>query len=200
MAAIKEHIAANIASLRKNSGMSQAELAEKLHYTDKAISKWERGESTPDVDSLDEISKIFNVSIEYLFEEHDETSAGQVQTKASKFKKRIAILSLLITGIWTICVIAFVYGYTTPNVPRRETYFLALIWAIPLSFLLCVIFGFKYKLSIWLCVFGSLLLWTLLVAISWTVFMFNYNVWYMLTIGIPLQAAIIIGYFLFINK
>ena len=83
MRSIKENIAANISALRKNSGMSQAELAEKLHYSDKATSKWERGESTPDVDSLNEIAIIFGVSVEYLFKEHDEK---EIKNKAKTEK------------------------------------------------------------------------------------------------------------------
>ena len=194
MAAIKEHIATNIASLRKNAGMSQAELAERLHYSDKAISKWERGESTPDVESLDEISKIFNVSIEYLFKEHEQGDKPGIGV--GEKNKRIAFLSLLIAGIWTICIICFVFGYTTPGVPNKNTYYLALIWAIPLTFLIAVLFGAKHKMKLWLCICSSLLLWTLLLSIYLTVLMFYSNVWYMFFIGLPLQAAILISFYL----
>ena len=52
----KETIAANIAALRQSAGMTQAEFAGKLNYTDKAVSKWERAESVPDVFVLAEIA------------------------------------------------------------------------------------------------------------------------------------------------
>ena len=63
MSTIKENIANNIAELRKMNHMTQQDLAEKLNYTDKAISKWERGESTPDVESLSAIAKMFNLTV-----------------------------------------------------------------------------------------------------------------------------------------
>ena len=68
MSTIKENIANNIAELRKMNHMTQQDLAEKLNYTDKAISKWERGESTPDVESLSAIAKMFNLTVDDLFE------------------------------------------------------------------------------------------------------------------------------------
>ena len=55
-----------IQTLRRNSNLSQESLAEQLFITRQALSKWENGTSIPSIDSLLEISKIFNVSFEYL--------------------------------------------------------------------------------------------------------------------------------------
>ncbi|MBP5780548.1 MAG: helix-turn-helix transcriptional regulator, partial [Clostridia bacterium] len=63
----KQIISNNISHLRRSKGMTQAELAEKLNYTDKAISKWERGESIPDAIVLKQIADMFGVSVDYLF-------------------------------------------------------------------------------------------------------------------------------------
>ena len=63
---IKRVIADNIALLRKGSGMTQIELAEKLNYSDKAISKWERGESVPDISVLKQIADMYGVTVDYL--------------------------------------------------------------------------------------------------------------------------------------
>ena len=46
---LKQIFAENLSALRKKKGWTQMELAERLHYSDKAVSKWERGESLPDV-------------------------------------------------------------------------------------------------------------------------------------------------------
>ena len=64
---IKANIANNIVELRKRKKWTQAELAEKINYTDKAVSKWERGESTPDVDVLYNMAEIFGVTVDYFF-------------------------------------------------------------------------------------------------------------------------------------
>ena len=63
---LKPVIAKNIADLRVAHGFTQLELAEKLNYSDKAVSKWERGESLPDVTVLKQISDLFGVTLDYL--------------------------------------------------------------------------------------------------------------------------------------
>ena len=62
----KSIIANNIIELRKSKKWTQIELAEKLNYSDKAISKWERAESLPDVTVLQQIAALFSVSVDYL--------------------------------------------------------------------------------------------------------------------------------------
>ena len=61
-----EELKDRIKKLRKNKGLTQLELADMLHVTDKAVSKWETGEGNPEITILIEISKIFGVSIDYL--------------------------------------------------------------------------------------------------------------------------------------
>ena len=63
---LKKIIARNIVDLRRANNMTQLELAEKLNYTDKAVSKWERGESLPDISVLKTIADLFGVKIDYL--------------------------------------------------------------------------------------------------------------------------------------
>lgn len=55
-----------ISSLRKEKGMTQKELAEKLHITDKAVSKWERGIACPDTQTIPKLAEILDISIEEL--------------------------------------------------------------------------------------------------------------------------------------
>lgn len=61
---LKNIIAQNITDLRKKEKLTQAEFAERLNYTDKAISKWERGESIPSIDVLKQIADMFNVKVD----------------------------------------------------------------------------------------------------------------------------------------
>ena len=62
----KERFGTFIAENRKEMGLTQAQLAEKLHVTDKAVSKWERGLSYPDVTLLEPLAGIFGISIDAL--------------------------------------------------------------------------------------------------------------------------------------
>ena len=64
----KQTFGSMIAAFRKEQGMTQLELAEKMGVTDKAVSKWERDLSFPDVNSLPKLAEIFNVSIDELMQ------------------------------------------------------------------------------------------------------------------------------------
>ena len=59
-------IADNLAYYRKAAGLTQLEIADKFNYSDKSISKWERGESDPDIARLKDLAVYFDVSIDYL--------------------------------------------------------------------------------------------------------------------------------------
>ena len=63
---IKSIVAKNLSDLRQRNGMTQLELAERLNYSDKTISKWERAESSPDIAVLVEIADLFGVTVDYL--------------------------------------------------------------------------------------------------------------------------------------
>lgn len=81
---IRSVIAANITALRTSSGMTQLDLAEKLHYSDKAVSKWERGESVPEIGTLTAIADLFGVPLDYLVRsEHEEPAAAVEQQPAA---------------------------------------------------------------------------------------------------------------------
>lgn len=116
---LKKQIGANIASYRKHLGMTQAGLAEKLNYSDKAVSKWERGESVPDVLILCQLAELFQITVNELLEDPDklpensgstiERVVGKVAEKTLKRKadKRI-ILGLSSVLVWFVALFTFV--------------------------------------------------------------------------------------------
>ena len=63
---IKANIAKNIIELRKKNNWTQAELADKLNYSDKAVSKWERAEAVPDIETLHALAELFGVTVDYF--------------------------------------------------------------------------------------------------------------------------------------
>ena len=63
--------AGNLINLRTGAGMTQAELGAKLNYSDKSISKWERGEAIPDAYVLTQMADLFGVSVDYILSSHD---------------------------------------------------------------------------------------------------------------------------------
>ena len=66
---VKARIGANIAYYRKQAGLTQVGLAEKLNYSDKAVSKWENGTSDPSTSNLIALAKLFDLSAEELLHE-----------------------------------------------------------------------------------------------------------------------------------
>ena len=69
--------ASNIISLRTAAGLTQAELGAKLNYSDKSVSKWERGEALPDTDNLITIAKLFKTSLDWLIDNDVATNLNE---------------------------------------------------------------------------------------------------------------------------
>ena len=105
---LKNIIAQNIAELRRNNNMTQIELAEKLNYSDKAISKWERGESIPDVAVLKNIADIFLVSVDYLLEETHKRPMPPAAQATTRKRRRGVITWLGVLLVWMVATISFV--------------------------------------------------------------------------------------------
>ena len=113
---VKLIISKNIIKYRKKMGLTQLELAEKLNYSDKTLSKWERGESMPDIVTLKQLADIFMISVDVLISTED-TIISFVPVKERKkiSKRNIISISLLSAGIvWFIATIAFVFFNILP--------------------------------------------------------------------------------------
>ena len=100
---LKQNVAENIYYLRTANNMTQSELAATLNYSDKAISKWERAEGTPDVFVLHQIGEIFGVSVDYLLQHHTVAEKKPETKPVSNLKKQIAF-----TVLWGIVAVAVV--------------------------------------------------------------------------------------------
>ena len=77
----KQTLGMMISSLRKEKGMTQAELAEKMGVTDKAVSKWERDLSFPDIKSIPKLAEVFEVSVDELMQVKTETKENMSKNK-----------------------------------------------------------------------------------------------------------------------
>lgn len=88
---MKQTLGALIARTRKEKGMTQLELAEKMGVTDKAVSKWERDLSCPDVSSLPTLAQVLGVSLEELMQGKSETPAPE--------NKVAALVGVILKGV-----------------------------------------------------------------------------------------------------
>lgn len=184
---LKQIIANNIIKLRKEKKLTQIEFAQKLNYSDKAISKWERAESIPDIFVLKQISDIFGISVDYLLKEHSENEKLVVikNKKTSKINK-ISLTLLATCPIWIIATIIFTFVLVFAN---KYVWFVFFI-SVPLTVLLFLIFN-----SIWgnrrnNYFIVSALIWSILLCIF--LCFIKFNVWQIFILGIPAQIAIIL--------
>ena len=124
---IKEIISKNICGLRKKAMLTQAELADKLNYSDKAISKWERGESLPDAEMLYKIAELFEVDISYLFEEHNFEELSLEDKKKLRTKATIikTLIAFTFTFIPLIIVVLIISALKVPLRNQKSFFFLA---------------------------------------------------------------------------
>ena len=105
--------ASNIIKLRTGAGLTQAELGEKLNYSDKTISKWERGEAFPDAYVLTQMAEIFGVTVDYLLSSHDawESPEQQEEKERKQEEHRYSvnmIIAISVLGVWTMALTIFV--------------------------------------------------------------------------------------------
>lgn len=188
---LKFVIAHNIAALRQASRMTQLELAEKLNYSDKAISKWERGESIPDVLVLKSIADLFGVTLDYLLEEdHGEKPKPSQESPGYLHRNRKVTTTLSILLAWFVATVAYVVMDLT--IPLSVFKWIPFAWAVPVSMVVWLVFNsiwFNKRYNYFII---SLLMWTGVACIVLTVAACCFWPWKLFFLGIPGQIAILL--------
>ncbi len=187
-------IAKNLVDLRKRQGMTQLELAERLNYSDKAVSKWERGESLPDITVIKAIADLFGVTVDYLItEEHEAPPPAAIEPAP---KKRVSFrTAAAITGmsILLVCLIAtFLFFILCYAIPEAHVLYrlMPFIYGLPAAAIVWLVMN-----SIWFnrrrnYLIISLLMWSTLLAI-WLTVLPCLNLWLIFILGIPGEAIIL---------
>lgn len=184
---LAEIIGRNITRLRRLSNMTQSELAEKINYSDKSVSKWEQGNGIPDVRILLQLAELFNVSVDDLVREHKE---APVMPKRTRLRRRI-VVSLLSVGLcWLVAVVAFVFiGIIGPQVPNK---WLAFVYAVPVSAIVVLVFACIWHYR-WVRISAiTVLIWTTLACIYLTALVCGAQIALIFLIGVPLQILALI--------
>ena len=201
---LKKQIGANIASYRKSMQLTQARLAEKLNYSDKAVSKWERGESAPDVQTLVQMADLFGISVNDLLIDPNalpenpgtvERVMGRAVEKTLKRKadKKI-ILMLSSVLVWFVALFLFVV-LSTLNIPKT---WMAFIYSIPVNAIVLLSLRSAWRDFRWNQGLISAIVWGSLLSIYMTLLMFfNINMWKLFILGIPGQFAVLLWFRLY---
>lgn len=183
---LKYNIAQNIYYLRTINHMTQSELGEKLNYSDKAISKWERAEGMPDAYVLHKISELFGVSVDYLINEHNEQDT-KIETKPAKDLKRL-ISTIVLWGIIAVAILLMVVLYLTTD----NFYWQIIIYSLPVTFIVQIVLSCVWWRGRGSFLFASLLIWAILGIVY--VALLKYNFWEIFFIGIPVQIIVFLCY------
>ena len=201
---LKNYIGANIAAYRKQAGLTQAGLADKLNYSDKAVSKWERGESVPDVITLAQLAQQFGIRVDDLLADPnalpEETGAvqqamGKVveRTLKRKANKKI-ILGLSSILVWFVALFVYVV-LASLDVPNS---WLAFFYAVPADAIVLLSLRSAWHDFRWNRILISAIMWGTLLSVYMTLFiLLNINIWRIFLLGIPGQAAILLWFRMF---
>lgn len=193
METLRKTVAANIAALRQAQKMTQLEVGNALNYSDKAISKWERGDAVPDAYVLLQMSRLFGVSVDYLLHDHGEEPVP----KAAKNHRFSYIILMLLTamGILTVAILVFIVLYLCDI--RQPLVFQ---FAVPVIFIVLTVFN-----SIWgkrknNFYFISGIAWSLILTVYLVFLSLSHNWWQILVLILPTQLIILLCFHLRLPK
>ena len=183
---LRKLIGKNLTELRKRKGLTQLKLAEMFNYTDRAVSKWESGETIPDIEVLYNLCEFYGVTLDYLTHEDNEKYIKK-DVKLEK-SNQIAITCLVTSIAWMIATIVFVYSLLNKSLPALWQSF---VWALPLSCISLLGFDYVYfKNRLFFFFLWSIFIWTTLAAIY--VSYLQGNIWPVFLLGIPAQVTLFI--------
>lgn len=182
---LNEIISENLVKLRKEKKWTQLELAEKLYYSNKAVSRWEKGEVLPDLETLNKLSELYDVELADLFKRYE--SREQIsKLKFYRIGNKVTITLLSILAVWLVAVVVFVQGHVLFNLDLWQGF----VWAVPASAIIAIIFNSIWGKKLWTLIFVSILIWSLLFCLY--IQLYQYNIWMTFLIGIPLQIGVIL--------
>lgn len=177
--------AANIISLRTKAGMTQAQLAELLNYSDKSVSKWERAEAVPDAYVLKHLSEIFGVSVDYLLSSHNDWEPIS-QKQKRRYRSEIIVLISMV-GIWTLAFFIFIIGWILGHL-----FWMVFIYAIPFSLITLLVFN-----SVWEKGKRNYYIISTLVASIFVMFylaLLRWNPWQILLLIVPAELIVFLAF------
>ena len=186
---LKQTIAANLVAYRKQAHLTQQELAAKLNYSDKAISKWERAEGVPDVLVLKEIADLYGVTVNDFLVDH--TKPKKLRFKDFWAKRWLITLLSACLVFFIATLVVFLWLVTDPNTTvavAKYTY----LTALPVAIIVVLVFSCIWGKLWQRCVVSSALIWTLCLLIHLVLNIPSLeNTWMIYVVGAAMQLLVI---------
>ncbi|MBP0974894.1 MAG: helix-turn-helix domain-containing protein [Oscillospiraceae bacterium] len=196
----KQTVAANLTALRKSHQMTQLQLAELLHYSDKAVSKWERGESLPDLSVMKQLADYYGITIDdFLYTPEERAARKQAENAVPEEPEqrpaenprrhnRLMIAGMAALLVWLIASMIFVVVDTV--VPELAYSSFLFIYAAPITVVVCLVFNSIWFNPRWNFAIISFLVWSVLGALFFT--FYEQRIYKLFLIGIPAQLIILL--------
>ena len=203
---LKQQIGANISAYRKRAGLTQAGLAEKLNYSDKAVSKWERGESVPDVITLAQLADQFEIGVNDLLVDPNalpgnpgnlEKAMTQVSERALRRKANKNVILMLSSLLcWFVALFFYVVLSSFELTEPFSTIFFA--YAIPANAIVLLSLRSAWHDFRWNKALISIIVWGSLMSLYITFYVvWGVRIWKLFLLGIPGQFAIFLWFRMF---
>ena len=182
--------ASNLINLRTAAGLTQADLGAKLNYSDKSISKWERGEAIPDAYVLTQMAELFGVSVDYLLSSHDawEPPVAPEDPQRDVVYSTSAIIAIVVLGVWTLALTAFVTLWLAADLVRWKIFAAALPVSILAWMVLLCVFKRTHYLKYVVAVF------VLSVFVAIYLLFLNRNPWQIFMIAVLAEALVFLSF------
>ena len=149
---VRRIVAQRLTAYRKRANTTQAELAERINYSDKSVSKWERGDGLPDLLVLCRLAELYEIPVDEFLHE------GTLKRPAGEQRRRHWLISLLSIGlVYLIAAVTF-YILTVLNVPYA---WMCFVCALPISAILAVVFSHVWSGTLLRCLSVSALVWSI---------------------------------------
>ncbi len=183
---LKLIFASHLIKLRTGAGLTQAELGAKLNYSDKTVSKWERGEAIPDAYVLKQISALFHVTVDDLLSANDQWQAPALEPEQPTFSKA-SVIQVSIAGIWTLAILIFVVFWILGSL--EWLIFAAAVLVSLISLLVFNCIWNRRKGNVYIvaalvfCIIGIIYL-----------LLLHYNPWQLFLVVIPAEVVVWLSY------
>ena len=188
---VKAIVAKNLAVLRKQKGLTQAELAERFNYSDKAVSRWEHGDTLPDINVLCELCEFYDITMNDLVASDCSILNSEEEKGGSPDIYRVWLGILSAAVVWLLATVWFSYSILAYS----KAYWLAFVWALPvscalMSYVCRSIFGWITKF-----ILNSVSVWSTIASMFLHVLVTSSaNLWVVFLIGVPTQVLIFLWY------
>ena len=180
-------VAANLTRLRTAAGLTQSELGDKLNYSDKSVSKWERGDAVPDVFVMKQIADIYGVTVDYLLQPHEENEGMPAPAGEDADYSTAIITTVSILGIWTVALLIFVILWLTGSIVWQ-----IFVYAIPISLITLLVLHSIWRGGRW----NQYIIAALVLSVILTVYLslLPSNPWQLFLLAIPAELVVFLSF------